>query len=244
MGPLLPLPPEDMTAYIDGELSEQERADIDAMLDSDEALRQEADELRSLVSLLGGLSQYEPPRSLKLSPDQLRDAAPRTTVVRFVPALRSLSLAAVAAFVLVTSFAVYDRLESTDSPSNFGDSDVAETTEPDNASLDTTGDQPADNGGLVDRGESAASNAIQPEAPSSSGADAAAPDESGIAQADATPTATDAAPDDSPAPIASADDSDDGSNNRWFISSAVLGVLSLALIGFWMYLGKTGRART
>lgn len=244
MGPSQSIPPEDMAAYIDGELSEQERAGIDAMLDDDEALRLDTDELRGLVSLLGGLSQYEPPRSLKLNPEQLHNAAPRTNVVRFLPALRSLSLAAVAAFVLVTSFAIYDRLESTDSPPNVGDSNIAETSEPDNASIDTTGDQPADNGGLVDRGESAASNAIQPEAPSSSGADAAAPDDSNIAQTDATPTATVAASEDSPAPVASADDSDDGGNSRWFVSSAVLGVLSLALIGFWMYLGKTGRART
>lgn len=237
-----PLPPEDITAYIDGELSQEERADVEAALAEHEENRQEINELRGLVSLLGGLSQYEPPRSLALSSEHIRDSAPRSNVVRLMPALRTLSVAAVVAFLLVSSFAVYDRIDSTDDSGNSANVRDAETSEPDNASLDSTGDTDPASGGLVDRGESAASNAMQPEAPSSS--DAVAPGDSDIAQADATPTSTVAAPDEAPAASTSGGNSNDDDDNRWVISSAVLGVLSLILIGFWFYLGKRDGSKT
>lgn len=231
-----PLPPEDISAYIDGELSEEENADVEAVLAEQQTGQQEIEELRGLVSLLGGLSQYEPPRSFALSTEHIRDTAPKSNLVRLVPALRTLCVAAVVAFLLVSSFAVYDRIETTDDTGNSGNIEGSETSEPDNASLDSTGDTNPENGGLVDRGESAASNAMQPEAPSAS--DAVAPGDSDIAQVDATPAATEAAPDEAPAAVTSADDSNDDDGNRWIISSAVLGVLSLVLIGLWFYLGK------
>jgi hypothetical protein len=231
-----PIPPEDLNAWLDDELTPEERAEIDALLADDPGAQQEAAELRGLVSLLGRLPQYEPPRSFALSHEDLHAASPPPgNIVKFLPAVRVLSIAAVVAFLVVSAIAVYEFVgEDTESSENQNISMNGETGDSSGASEDTTGDSTADEGGLIDRGNSAASNAVAPEAPGSG-------DDEEIAQAESTPTLIDAEPEETPVSVATTDDSDD--DNRWLITGAGLGVLAIVLVGLWMALVRTGRSR-
>jgi hypothetical protein len=246
MRPEFPIPSEDLNAYVDDELSDEEHAAVDAALADHEAGQRELEEIRGLVSLLGGLPQYEPPRSFALSPEHIREARSSSNVLRFLPVVRSLSIAAVVAFMVVTSLVVFDRVgtsdDANDGDTNAGIVDTSGTDAPADASKDSTGDSAPESSGLLDRGDSAASNAVPTEAPSAPISAAAAPGGSDLAQADSTPTATEAAPEETPVSVATTSDSDDD-DNRWLITSAGLGVLALVLIGLWMVLVRTGRAQ-
>ena len=242
MRPEFSIASEDLNAYIDGELSEEERATVEASVVANVAEQRELSELRGLVSLLGGLPQYESPRSFALSPEHIRDARPSSNVLRFLPVVRSLSIAAVVAIMVVTALVVYDRVDTTDDNNNAAIVDTSGTDTPVGASKDSTGDSAPESSGLLDRGDSAASNAVPTEAPGAPILGAAAPGESDLAQADSTPTATEAAPEETPVSVATTSDSDDD-DNRWLMTSAGLGVLALVLIGLWMVLVRTGRAQ-
>ena len=238
MRPEFPIPSEDLSAYIDNELSDEENADIELALTENESDPAELLQLRGLVSLIGGLPQYEVPRSFALSPEHVREASPKTGVLRFLPVIRSLSVAAVLAFLVVTGVTVYDRIESTDNSNNAGIEHNTGTETPSDASNNATGDTATEGSGLVDRGDSAASNAVPPEPPVSG---AAAPGD--IAQVESTPAATEAAPEETPVTVATTSDSDDD-DNRWLMTSAGLGVLALVLIGLWVVLLRMRRGPT
>jgi hypothetical protein len=237
--------PEDLNAYLDGELTAGEAASIEAHLVEHPDQQQELSELRGLVSLLAHLPQYEPPRSFSLSPEHLRDAETPNNVVRFLPVVRMLSVAAVLAFLVVGALAVFeytnDDTDSTGDLANQQNPAETGTGDPTQASKEATGDSTSGDGGLVDRGDSAANNAVAPEAPGSGDSPAAAGDTNDVAQADATPTVSDAVPEETPVTVATTDDSDDD-DNTWLITGAGLGVLALVLIGLWVALVRTGRS--
>ena len=237
MRPEFSIPSEDLNAYLDNELSEAENADIELALADSESDRDELSHLRGLVSLLGGLPQYEAPRSFALSQEHVRGATPSNGVLRILPVIRSLSVAAVLAFLVVTGVTVYDRIESTDDSNDAAIIDDSGTETPADASNKATGDTAPEDSGLVDRGDSAASNAVPPEPPVSG---AAAPGD--IAQAESTPAATEAAPEETPVPVATTSESDDD-DDRWLMTSAGLGVLALVLIGLWVVLLRMRRGQ-
>lgn len=61
---------EQLSAYIDGALSERERAALEARLQAEPALRAELDSLRQTVALVRGLPRLSAPRSFALTPEQ------------------------------------------------------------------------------------------------------------------------------------------------------------------------------
>ncbi|MFW5772643.1 MAG: hypothetical protein ACOCZH_04895 [Phototrophicaceae bacterium] len=89
---------EQLSAYIDGALDESERAELEARLQADAALRRELDALRHTVALVRDLPPLKAPRDFTLTPAMLEGArvtapvAPRR-IIRF-PALSLVSAAA------------------------------------------------------------------------------------------------------------------------------------------------------
>lgn len=61
---------EQLSAYLDGALSERERATLEARLQAEPALRAELDSLRQTVALVRGLPRLRAPRSFALTPEQ------------------------------------------------------------------------------------------------------------------------------------------------------------------------------
>ena len=59
---------EQLSAYLDGELGERERHDLEGRLATDAALRQTLDELRATVELVRSLPPLKAPRSFSLDP--------------------------------------------------------------------------------------------------------------------------------------------------------------------------------
>ncbi len=89
---------EQLSAYIDGALDESERAELEARLQTDDALRRELDALRHTVALVRDLPPLKAPRDFTLTPAMLQGArvaapvAPRR-IIRF-PAVSLVSAAA------------------------------------------------------------------------------------------------------------------------------------------------------
>jgi anti-sigma factor RsiW len=61
-----------LSAYLDQQLSDQERRALEARLDRDADLRQQLEELRATVTLLRSLEPLRPPRSFTIAPEQSR----------------------------------------------------------------------------------------------------------------------------------------------------------------------------
>jgi len=242
MRPESSVPSEELSAYIDGELSQEENVAIELRLVENEPDQMDLAEFRGLVSLLGKLPQYETPRSFLLSADHIRASSPPMGILRFLPVVRSLTVAAVVAFLVVTAIVVYDRVESTNDPNDSANVSQIGTDAPVDASKQSTGDTAPEGSGPFDRGDSAASNAVPPEASDAPGSSAAAPEQSDTAQLESTPAATEISPDETPVSVATTSQSDDD-DNRWLMTSAGLGVLASVLIALWVVLLRTQRGQ-
>jgi anti-sigma factor RsiW len=209
-----------LQAYLDGDLSPEEREAFELQLAEDDDLRSETEDTRALVSLLRGLPAYEVPRSFALTPEMVRAAgAPPPKVIRLLPMVRTLAVAAMLAFIVVSAFTGYQLVVET------GEDGV--TNQPTNASEDATGESATD-GVVTGVGESAASGAVPPEQPGS--AELPQTNDTGTSsgqQGGSDPSGT------------SADD-----QTIWLLSSAGFGVLALALGGYWVYLVRTGSSST
>lgn len=97
---------ETLSAYLDGALADQrELARVRAHLAGCAECRRSLSELRALTALLRAQPLPEPPRSFRLTPEQVRRPAPPVPwPIRWQPALRRLTaLAAVLLVVVVTS---------------------------------------------------------------------------------------------------------------------------------------------
>ncbi len=91
---------DDLSAYIDGMLSESDRSAIANHLATCAECRAELAELRATVRLLNALPQYTPRRSLQLGMDHDTHRSRQSPVIRFLPVVRSLSVAAVILFMV------------------------------------------------------------------------------------------------------------------------------------------------
>ena len=89
---------EDLSAYVDGEVTEAERHQVERHLETCADCRAEADSLRSLVGLLRRMPEIEPPRSFTLA----EAPAPVRGMPALQWALRTTALST--AFVLVVVF--------------------------------------------------------------------------------------------------------------------------------------------
>jgi len=141
-----------LSAWLDHELPASERAHVEAHLASCAACRREAEEIAALRSALAALPLHQPPRSFRLTTEQARAArtAPSPgTIVRLLPAVRALSIAAVMAFFIVSAALLLGPVSH----------DSGETTSAPETSLSqeavATGGAP---GEIVDQGRAAASD--------------------------------------------------------------------------------------
>lgn len=108
-----------LNAYIDDAVPDPERAKIARHLTECQTCRREFHELRAISLLYAGLPQFAPRRAFTLGAEHLRPVAiPR--VVQILPVLRTLAIAAVLVFVLLSAFAVINTNQSSASSPNPG----------------------------------------------------------------------------------------------------------------------------
>jgi hypothetical protein len=91
----------DLSAYVDGVLSERTRRRLEAHLDSCQACRQELAELRATVEALGSLPMAEVPRSFTLAAAPVAEVRPRPASRRLEFGLRLATATAAFALALV-----------------------------------------------------------------------------------------------------------------------------------------------
>jgi hypothetical protein len=240
-----------LSDYVSGNDAPDVRAAISAHLATCEACREDVRSLRGTVALLHGLPQISPPVSFQLGPEYARgprsggSAAPEPSrIVRLLPLVRTLSVAAVLLFLVIggTTF-ISDRNHDGDGQTAMVSDQAAPTSETGGASgsLKESEDQSSDSeaparsaavppqtGGVVDQGDSASADMNNP-APASSGQDS-----------ESTP------PGDTPgqgAPLSSesVDTSDDGF--PWLSTTIGLGALAVVLVGLWIVLARLSRQR-
>src|SRR5262245_45639158 len=105
-GPTTPhLTPEQITAFLDGDLTAAERAGLDDHLRTCSTCRRELADVHSTVLLLRGLPEYRPRRSFQLNPDRTAMRRPRweRLGLKLLPALPALRAATVAVAILLVA---------------------------------------------------------------------------------------------------------------------------------------------
>lgn len=98
---------ENLSAYLDGALSERERRRLETRLSTESALRTALDELRAVRAVLRQLPSRRAPRNFTLTPQQ---AGVRHTIPRAVPVLRLASALAGLLFLFSLAGQVLPRL--------------------------------------------------------------------------------------------------------------------------------------
>jgi len=160
-GPTTPhLTPEQITAYLDGDLTPAERAGLDAHLRTCPACRREMSDVRSTVLLLRGLPDYRPRRSFQLIPGRAAIRRPwwERVGLKILPALPALRAATVAVAILLAVVSagqvIRDRNGNespNEQPAMLSATTVAPTSQPVGAaaSTATTGTAPTRTSGPV-----------------------------------------------------------------------------------------------
>jgi anti-sigma factor RsiW len=99
------LTPEQLTAYLDGDVTTGERVRMDDHLRTCRDCRRELTELRATVVVLNRLPQYRPRRSFQLTPERIAAMRPwwERFGFRLLPALPALRVATVAAAILLVA---------------------------------------------------------------------------------------------------------------------------------------------
>jgi anti-sigma factor RsiW len=209
-----------LNAWLDHDIATDERAVLEAHLAACTVCRQEAEELAAVKSTLANLPQHEPPRSFRLTPEQAehaRTTARSSTIIRLLPTVRALSIAAVMALLIVAGAITFGPI------ADDGDvrGEISSTVES-SQTQDTVGSGGAP-GEVVDQGQAASADngSVDPLAPASQDA------------ADTTESIANA----SPAP---ANDSDDG-RSPLELTAIGLGILAVVLVGLWILLTRLSR---
>lgn len=121
--PISPRDLELLSAFLDGELTERERATLEARMQKEPALRHHLEELRATVSLVKQLPQLPLPRSFTLQPEPealMRSRfVPRHPRINWIPGNRiwagSLLVLLLSLVSLTTLLIALDRLEQSPS---------------------------------------------------------------------------------------------------------------------------------
>lgn len=168
-------------AWIDGVATDEERAIVDDHLAVCETCEQRLGELQLVKAMLGDLGEVAPPRSFRLTPEQAKQPTPirprdtGTNIVRLLPIVRTLSIAAMlAVLVLGGALALRPESNSLDDTAtgtmSFGMMPAGETGNSTGSFEEETSDETTlSRGEVVDQGESASahdstSNAIADQA--------------------------------------------------------------------------------
>jgi hypothetical protein len=207
--------PEQLHAYIDDELPTDERAAIDRAVESDAGLRQELLELQATASLLASLPEFTPRRSFQLGKEHARPTPISAgRVVRLLPIMRTLSVAAAIMFMVVGGalFLDLNGNSPTDPGKTFTQQNVimGVTDPPSQASQDAEDETSADTG-MVSRGDTASADE--------------APVESLPVEAPASAA--------EPAPVAANGDAESSDRDLWVLSVVALGAVVLVSGGVW-----------
>jgi hypothetical protein len=145
-----PITSEDLSGYLDGILEPARRSEVDAALATDPSLRAELADLRAITSILADMPVYTPRRSFTLG-EEFRKPTPIHAapgrVVRLLPLIRQLSVAAALIFMVVAG-ALFFEIN--------GGSDASVTNSSDHASQPS--EDAASDEVLTERGESASAN--------------------------------------------------------------------------------------
>jgi len=220
---------EELSAYLDGELTATEMADIGHHLALCSTCRDDLAELRAMHALLRQLPQHESPRSFALDASMLASSSPPPSrVLRLLPVMRTLSVAATIAFLLVSVVTIFQLTTGGDKMAS--EATLFETGSAPGASESVTGDSAAGSG-LIDRGDSAARNPAVPLDPGGIADDPDAQSQAGAA--DGGPAAS--------SQVAEAGDGDE--SGLWLIASLGLGVLAMALGAAWWAMSRMARPR-
>jgi len=220
----LPITSDDLNALIDNSLAPERRAEVEAGLANDAALRQEYVQLRAMTRLLADLPEYAPRRSFQLGAEHRRptpavaEPTPITSapskVVRLLPLVRQLSVAAALIFMVVAGALFFDINGDTN-----GDSTAGVTNSADQASqgAEDAADAPADESDeiLTERGDAASAGNEPME------------DLTALQGGETGNT-----------PAAQADDTD---RTVWAWTTTGLGVLAIVLAGVWYSMAQANR---
>ena len=225
-----------LNSAVDGELDAESRARLNVALDATPALRNELAELRATRTLLASLPEYTPRRSFTLGAEFARASRPAAapqvgTIVRLLPVVRALSVAAVLVFMVVGGALFFDLNGDTTNTANL-------TFEEQDAIM-------AERGGTD---EAAEASEHAEDAPSSARDDADEPNGSSMTERGDAASAGDEPMDDlteqeAPAPSESmsvAPATDDSGHTEWKWITAGIGGLAVALTLVWMVLARNG----
>lgn len=224
---------EDLSAYIDGMLSDHDRSDIANHLATCAACRVEFSELRATVRLLNQLPQFASRRSLQLGMDHDTHRRRHSPVIRLLPVVRSLGVAAVILF-MVAAGAVFlgtmgDDVDQSTAPRSEAQSETGAT---DDASqgvgqAGNAGETETSDERLIDRGAAASSG------------------EDPLEDLTTLQEAQQSAADQASADVARVDTGSNVQNrltSEYGVALVIgLGVLALALVCFWIVLARMSR---
>lgn len=232
---------DELNAYIDGTLDAFSRRQVEAAIAQDQDLASELAELRATRQLLAGMPELAPRRSFALGAEYARPAhAPARPapgkIVRLLPVIRALSVAAVLVFMVVGGALFMDINGDTLN-------DSADTFERQNAIMAEQGETES-TGGASDHAEDA--DASEDPAP------AAAHEGSSITERGDSASAGDDPLDDLTEQESAASESSEtepaatelaapADHSTWKWVSAGVGAVALALGGLWFILAQAGR---
>lgn len=257
-----------LNAYLDDVVSSDERRLIDEHLATCEDCRHELAELGAVRDLLRDLPQYYPPRSFQLGVEHERlNTAGSTTVLRFLPLIRTLAVAAVLAFMVVGGVVFAGRVGS-DGDSGDGRNQSAMAPAPTSFVAPNEGGTGSDNESLVPAEEAPAAQERRSALPPTSGNSSSSPidrgesasandglpgNAAGQSRADLAPgiataeglTSTPQTEIDQGAPLASesVDNSSNARGSPWVVTTVGLGLLSVILLGIWFMLARVSKRR-
>ena len=235
-----------LSEYVSGEGAPALRAAIAEHLATCEACRDDVRSLQGTVALLRDLPQIAPPVSFQLGPEHAThprsgiDVSPESSkVVRLLPFVRTLSVAAVLLFLVLGGATFINSRDNGDTQQS---AMVAPTSETGGGSdaLQGSGNTSSDSeaparsaavpsqGGVVDQGDSASADVNNP-APASARQDEGTPVDGTVDQG---------------APISSEAVNSSGTDSfPWFSTTVGLGALVLVLVGLWIVLARLSRQR-
>lgn len=148
---------EDLSAHIDGMVSEPERSAINHHLATCAECRAELDELRATVHLLTQLPQFTPRRSFQLGMDHVTHRHRQSPIIRLLPMVRSLSVAAVILFMVTFGALLIGRTSDDVDRSAVPRSGVQSETASGDGASQGTGEAGTSDERLIDRGAAASS---------------------------------------------------------------------------------------
>lgn len=236
-----PVGSDDLNAYVDGVLSNDERAWLDAQAGLDPAIHQELLELGATARLLGTLPTLKPRRSFALGAEYARPTPIAATangngILQFLPIVRTLSVAAIMVFMVVAGSLFFDiNGNSTGNTSQ----EFAQQNEILSSVTESNGDASHN---AEDANEPPAPAAAQEnESSMTSRGDAASASDDPME--DLTQLESAAGADEEASTSTTAQDAADVDEDRssWVITSTVIGGLALALAGIWFVLARMGR---